>query len=273
MNSMLLPLLTALVIGLLVGVLSMWDGAVEPAREAETATPEASQQPLTEQRPSGDQAQRMRALEQQVLQLNQRLAELEETLAQSDATESTALSSAASEDNNEDADPLNQDNLVQAGVSTELASEIMRRLGEQEYQRLALRDRAIREGYFRSGRYFRELRELRSNQLSLRNEIGDQAYDRYLYQTGQNNRVAVSSVMAGSPADQIGIQQGDILLRYNNSNIFSWNEIRQATSQGELGEYVTVDVMRDGQMVSLMLPRGPMGVKLDSTRLPPGNSP
>jgi len=265
-NSWLLTVLTALLIGVLVGVLTMWDGKLDqPAAAVDSSdarTPSAS---LSTDNP------RVAQLEQQVQQLSTRLAQLEQQLHQQAEQDgdSAPVDHEASDDQPE-SDPLNQHNLEDAGVSTELASDIMRRLGEQEYQRLALRDQAIRDGYFRSGRYFRELRELRQKQLSLRDEIGDQAYDRYLYLTGQNNRVAVTSVMAGSPAEQTGIRQGDILLRYNNHDVFSWNEIRQATTRGELGEYVTVDVLRDGQVMNLTLPRGPLGVKLDATRVEPG---
>jgi len=265
-NSWLLSVLTALLIGVLVGVLTMWDGKLDPPVTAvdssDTRTPSAS---------SSADDPRVAQLEQQVQQLSTRLAQLEQQLQQqAEQDDDSALVDHEATGDQPESDPLNQHNLVDAGVSTELASEIMRRLGEQEYQRLALRDQAIRDGYFRSGRYFRELRELRQKQLSLRDEIGDQAYDRYLYLTGQNNRVAVTSVMAGSPAEQTGIRQGDILLRYNDKDVFSWNEIRQATSKGELGEYVTVDVLRDGQVMNLTLPRGPLGVKLDATRVDPG---
>jgi membrane-associated protease RseP (regulator of RpoE activity) len=267
MNSLLLPVLTALLIGLLVGVLTMWEGKVEQVTGNGDNGPSPVNSALAEDDP------RLKQFEQQVQQLKSRLVELEQQLHQRQQTDTdtgTDLADAGDiADQAEASDPLTRENLVNAGISSELASDLMRRMGEQEYQRLALRDRAIREGYFRSGRYFRELRELRQQQLSLRDEIGDPAYDRYLYQTGQNNRVAVTSVMAGSPAEQTGMRQGDILLRYNNQDVFSWNEIRQATTQGQPGEYVTLDVLRDGQPLSLMLPRGPLGVKLDAARIDP----
>ena len=168
-------------------------------------------------------------------------------------------------------DPLTKENLVNAGVNEGLAAEIIRRKSELEYKQLELRDRAIRENYMNTPRYFQQLRELNANATSLRDDIGSEAYDRYLYAAGQNNRVVVSSVMSSSPAEQSGLQKGDIILRYDNEKIFNWNEIRQATGQGNRNEYITIDIIRDGQLMNMVLPRGPLGVKLDSTRSNPDN--
>ena len=269
---MLVPIFTAVVIGILVGMLAMWEQPAEPNSSDTDKNGSDFHTLSSSNTATGSDQQRLQKLETELRQLKSRLAKLENLQLAEENDNSPDTVANNSSEAEVAADPLNQSNLVQAGVSPELASDIIRRLGEQEYQRMALRDRAIREEYFRTSRYFRELRELRQNQLSLREEIGDAAYERYLYQSGQNNRVAVSSVMAGSPAEQTGIQQGDVLLRYNNENVFEWNEIRRATSKGELGEYVTVELLRDGQIVSLMLPRGPLGVKLDTTRVEPISS-
>ncbi|MGB5602311.1 MAG: PDZ domain-containing protein, partial [Gammaproteobacteria bacterium] len=134
---------------------------------------------------------------------------------------------------------------------------------------LELRDRAIREGYLGTSRYSRELNALLEQDVSLREEVGDDAYDRYLYATGQSNRVNITSVMPGSPAEQAGIKSGDVVLSYADSQLFNWSELQAATTDGERGEYVNVTVLRNGQRVNLWLPRGPLGVRLSSLRLQP----
>ena len=63
--------------------------------------------------------------------------------------------------------------------------------------------------------------------------------------------------------------EGDIVLNYAQETMFDWNELKSATSEGELGEYVNVNVLRDGETVSLWVPRGPLGVRLGSARVEP----
>lgn len=164
---------------------------------------------------------------------------------------------------------LSIDNLTRAGLDEQLASDIVRRRNQLELQKLELRDRASREGYLGTQRYQNELAALNVNDVSLRDEIGDQAYDRYLYSSGQSNRVKVASVMLGSAAEQSGVESGDLILSYNGQTLFKWAELQQATSEGELGEYVNLGVLRDGVQLTLWLPRGPLGVRLEATRLNP----
>ncbi len=272
MRNLLIPLLTALVIGVLVGILTRW-----PQTERFTDNQENKAQ--TDLRATDDRndsisysSARMRELEDELQEIKQRLSDLEHSLKENTKDDSTADHADAQTRPARQANPMTETNLVDAGVSAELAADIMRRQEELEYQRMALRDRAIRGGYSRSQRYFDELRKLKEQAVELRKEIGDQAYDRYLFQTGQSNRVRVTSVLSGSPAAQNGIQENDILLRYDNETVFSWKDIRERTSEGQLGDYVNVEVLRDGQPVNLVLPRGPLGVKLNPARSDPTKS-
>lgn len=45
----------------------------------------------------------------------------------------------------------------------------------------------------------------------MRAEIGGQAYDRYLFETGDVNRVKISGLILGSTAEQSGLMPGDII--------------------------------------------------------------
>jgi len=76
-------------------------------------------------------------------------------------------------------------------------------------------------------------------------------------------------VMMGSPAEMSGMKDGDLVLNYDNRRIFNWNELQDATSGGERGEYVNLAVQRNGQLVNLWIPRGPLGVRLSSARVKP----
>ena len=59
------------------------------------------------------------------------------------------------------------------------------------------------------------------------------------------------------------------LLSYDNERMFNWNELQAATAKGERGEYVNVTVLRNGQLVNLWMPRGPLGVRLGAARVKP----
>jgi S1-C subfamily serine protease len=109
------------------------------------------------------------------------------------------------------------------------------------------------------------MRELNKNSPQLRDEFGDDIYDRYLYAMGKHNRVVVASVIPGSAADQAGIREGDMILRYGDGRVFTWPELRKATTEGYRGEYVTLNVQRDQQFLSMLVPRGPLGVRMRSS--------
>ena len=163
----------------------------------------------------------------------------------------------------------NLDNLIRGGIDASQAEDIVRRKNSIELQRLALQDRATRDGYLNTQRYYDELAEINKQDISLREELGDERYDEYLYNSKQNNRIRISSVMLGSAAEQAGIQKGDIVLSYNNRRMFSWQELKDATAEGELGEYVGINIYRNGEVFSFSVPRGPLGVQLGASRLAP----
>ncbi len=95
----------------------------------------------------------------------------------------------------------------------------------------------------------------------LRSELGDDAYDRYLYASGRPNRVRVRRVMVGSAAAQAGIAEGDVLLSYDGERLFGFDDLRTASYQGEPGDTVLLEVRRDDGTVSQMIvTRGPMGI-------------
>jgi S1-C subfamily serine protease len=149
------------------------------------------------------------------------------------------------------------------------AEEIVRRLSDQELARLELRDLAIREGWYRSERYRQELRDIETQTPRLREQIGELAYDRYLFATGRPNRVRVAAVIEGSEAERAGLLPGDVIMTYAEAPMFDGSDVRGATTAGERGEMVPVQVMRGGSLTEAWLPRGPMGVRLDPVRIDP----
>jgi S1-C subfamily serine protease len=75
--------------------------------------------------------------------------------------------------------------------------------------------------------------------------------------------------MLESAAEQAGILSGDIVLSYDGRRMFLWQELKEATAEGQLGEYVSISIYRNGEIFSFSVPRGPLGVQLGATRLEP----
>jgi len=134
--------------------------------------------------------------------------------------------------------------LMAAGVTQTTAEEIVTRQSRLELERLELQDQALREGWYRTNRYFETLSELNEDAVELRAEIGDQAYDEYLYQTGMSNRVKVTSVIQGSAAEQSGLLPGDIIESYDEERIYDYSGLRGATADGARGETVPILIRR-----------------------------
>jgi S1-C subfamily serine protease len=101
----------------------------------------------------------------------------------------------------------------------------------------------------------------------LRSEIGDDAYDRMLYALGQSNRVVVRDIMQNSSAEQYGLQANDRVYEYDGQRVFTGQELNDlVTKGGDAGSLVLVRVQRDEQQLDFYLPRGPIGIRLASSR-------
>jgi hypothetical protein len=156
--------------------------------------------------------------------------------------------------------------LVAAGLDPARAAALRERWEEYTLEKLYLRDQAAREGWMMSPRHRREQNALANR---LRDEIGEEDYGALLYATGEPNTVEVTDVLARSLAHDAGLEPGDRILRYDGARIFRPNALRLATAAGELGEFVSVEVDRDGRLVTLRVRRGPLGVLVQGTTRAP----
>ena len=163
-----------------------------------------------------------------------------------------------------------QNNLISAGVDPSFAEQIVNKENQLALDRLNLRDKAMREGYYNSDQYREELSSLNKSDTSLREDIGEDYFDRFLFSSGQDNRVTVNSVMKGSAAESAGIKDGDTLLSYGGQRLFQWRELQGKTTKGERGELTDLTILRDGREISLNIPRGPLGVRLGQKSVDPG---
>jgi hypothetical protein len=144
------------------------------------------------------------------------------------------------------------DRLVEAGFTRERAEWIERRMQELQLQAQQAQFEAQR-----TGQQFRGT----DIEATLRKEIGDAEYEKYLKGTGRPTEVRVMDVLASSPAEKSGLKPGDQIVSYAGTRVFEMNDLNALTRQGNPGEAVTVEVQRDGQAVQLQVPRGVLGVQ------------
>ncbi|MFP6624017.1 MAG: PDZ domain-containing protein [Myxococcota bacterium] len=152
--------------------------------------------------------------------------------------------------------------LIGAGFDAAEVEALNERYEQIELDRLFIRDEATRQGWLGQPRYHRRMRELDERYNALRFEFGEDRYDWLLYASGNDNRVRVKRVMQGSAAADVGMEEGDILLRYDDERIFDVQILQQATGEGRVGDAVSLDVERQGEQIRLYPPRGPLGVVL-----------
>ena len=212
-----------------------------------------------------DMSQGWGRMQAELAELRQRVGTLEQRRPEPPAEADTA----ANRPNRTTTPEEQRGALLRAGVAAEVADDIIWRRAQVSLERLDLRDQAVREGWLNTDRYREELRKINEQRVSVRDEIGVDAYDRYLFETGQDNRVLVDSVIPGSAGEDSGMLPGDVIERYGDQPVYDFGDLRTATSDGARGELVPVTVRRGNQLVELVLPRGPIGIGLDATRVEP----
>jgi len=159
--------------------------------------------------------------------------------------------------------------LASMGFTPQQFEDLRRREEGAQMQQIELNDQAIREGWINSPRYFEESNRLTSGADSIRRELGDDAYDRYLFASGSSNRIAVGTVIATSPAEQAGFRTGDVIKTYGGERVFSATQLVNLRSAGQIGTTVVVEIIRDGEHMQIAMPRGPMGVQTRPKRVDP----
>jgi len=77
--------------------------------------------------------------------------------------------------------------------------------------------------------------------------------------TGRRDGVFVREVIAGSPAEQMGIKQNDIILAFNYKDILTTNELTEAVSALNPGDRVVILISRLTEGIALLTITGTLG--------------
>jgi membrane-associated protease RseP (regulator of RpoE activity) len=148
--------------------------------------------------------------------------------------------------------------IEQAGLSVEEFEAIEQRVDATNFAR-------FEDRWLRSRQRYLDSEQTPGLADGLRNELGDDTYDRYLFASGRPNRVRVRGVMEGSAAEMAGLSGGDIVISYGSKRVFNFDDLRRLSYQGQPGESVVMEVRgADGSISQLVMPRGPLGLYSDS---------
>jgi len=143
--------------------------------------------------------------------------------------------------------------LIAAGIAPEQAAWIVQRESELQMERLQARYEAMRVDENR--RFFGT-----TTDNNLRVELGEADYERYLAANGRPTSVGIGNVISNSPAQEAGLRPGDQIVRYDGERVFSMMDMAGHIMQNEAEGNVVVDIERDGMAMQLVIPRGPLGV-------------
>jgi len=152
--------------------------------------------------------------------------------------------------------------LIVAGFAPDRAEWITRRVQELRMQAMQAQSEARREG---------RPPPADVEAATLRTELGDPDYERFLAARGVPASVKVMEVLPSSPGERAGLQRGDEIFSYDGKRVFNVQELNELMLVAASGESVVADVRRNGENLRLVLPRGPIGVRGGGDLLaPPG---
>jgi serine protease Do len=79
--------------------------------------------------------------------------------------------------------------------------------------------------------------------------------------------VTVDDVVPASPAAQAGLQQGDVIRKFDGRDVSNFNALRSMVAQTELNKQVALEIMRDGKplMVTVELKEQPVDYQTSGT--------
>jgi predicted metalloprotease with PDZ domain len=142
--------------------------------------------------------------------------------------------------------------LVAGGFSRARAEHIKRRTEELQVAAMEAQFAARQSGGDADG--------VPSMDAMLRKELGDAEYEQLLRVQNRPTQVGILDVLASSAAERAGFRPGDQILSYGGTRVFEPADLNQLTMRGEVAQTVVVDIVRDGQQMQLVVPRGPLGV-------------
>ncbi len=147
--------------------------------------------------------------------------------------------------------------LTNGGFDQERAEQIVQRENELRVtggmMELEARHDAMRAG--------RPLPGASLLERQMRAELGESDYELYRRLLGYSTDVGVTEVLPQSAAAQAGLVSGDRIVSYDSRRVYSLGELGDMTLEGNVGEPIDIEFVRDGITMYLSVPRGPLGLR------------
>lgn len=275
--------IAAVVLGIAIGVLVMWlaggrgresalDAAATgsaPGSSDNLASDAASVARLTEEL-SRERTDRVELEEQiaalEALLAERALAEDAEPVAGGE-TGSDAEADASGENASQpDQGWFDRDALAGAGFAPDEIDWVRELFERAVTARLELEDARLREG---QGNALNALRDELALEQTLRAEFGDEGFDAVRFAMNEENRVILTDLLESSAGFQSGIRPGDEVISYDGQRIFRPRDLKLLIATGERDQPVEMRLLRDGEVVRVFVPRGPIGAQLAFEVRPP----
>ncbi len=143
--------------------------------------------------------------------------------------------------------------LAALGLNAEAVSHFQLRVDRILQEQAGLVAKSIREDAEQS--YAQARLDVLQYELNrIRDHVGDDDYDRHLFASGKPNRVVVSA--SADAAFASGLALGDVIISYNDRRVFDAFELQGMDAGGDAEEMVRVGVMRNGELIEVLIPRG-----------------
>jgi hypothetical protein len=113
-------------------------------------------------------------------------------------------------------------------------------------------------------------REQHEVDSAMRERLGDDDYDAGRFATGQDNRVEIHWIPEGSVAASVGLQEGDLLIEYEGTPIYTPEEYLELMRRDRPlgGREVILTIDRAGKTYEVAVPGGAVGA-FRGVRVPP----
>ena len=159
---------------------------------------------------------------------------------------------------------VSKDSLMASGLNESDAAVVAEMLEEAYASHLErLNENRKQERVFQA-----EIREW------LLTNVGEHAYDSYLFATAQRNRVIVREIPEGTLAELEGLRKKDMVHSIDGKRIFRLQDIQDLQNQSPGPDYfVDVLFVREDHVFSVYLPLNNLGIRLGAARTNPGSFP
>jgi hypothetical protein len=163
-------------------------------------------------------------------------------------------------------DWFDRDGLLAAGLPETDVDWIHELFERYVSARLEYEDARLRKGE-RSGLH--AIRDELALEKQFRTEFGDEDFDAVRFAMNEQNRVILTDLLEGAAGFRAGIRPGDEVISYDGERVFRPRDLKLLIAAGERNELVEMRVLRDGEVVRVFLPRGPIGAQLAFEVRPP----